>query len=172
MAEPMIEEVSQDPQAKVRLFTHVPDAIHAERVNAAILAAVRAGAAGALAARERRQALRQQTRLVAGFEHFRRLCLGDLRAAWEEDRLRGTRQAKYRRLAWHTLFRHVARRAGIERDLKIVALDHQGNYLCKLVDKTTTEESDWDRFIALGKRLGIGEAQLRALGEANYKRAA
>ena len=146
MAEPMIEEVFQDPRGKARLFLFT-----------------RAYAGARQSAQESRKRLREAAGLVPGFFQFRQWCLEDIKAAFHEDRLQGTRLARNRRLAWLHLFKYFARLHRIERALRISALDRQGNYSCELIDKT--EPDRWGRLVHLAREFGIDERELLALAE-------
>jgi hypothetical protein len=131
--------------------------------DAAILATVRQGAGGRRHNLANRRALKEKAAYLANFEHFRRLCLADLRQAFHEDRQEGTRSVKYRRLAWTTLFGHFADYHRIGKALRIQALDRQGNYACELIDSQHEEEDDWEEFVALAKQFGIRRHDLLAL---------
>lgn len=133
--------------------------------DAAILATVRHGAGGRRNNLSHRRALKEKASYLTGFEHFRRLCLTDLRHAFNDDREEGARSLKYRRLAWLTLFRHFADHYRIEKSLRIEALDRQGNYACELIDVSSSEEDDWTKLVALAKQFGIRERDLRALAD-------
>ena len=132
-----------------------------DQVNAAILAAIRGGAAGRSNAYANRRALLAKASWFTDFDHFRRLCLGDLRQAYIDDRRDKTRTTKNRRLTWLAMFRCFAAHAGIDQDLEIIALDRQGNYACNLIDPTPVD--DWERFVRLGAQFGITEQELTAL---------
>ena len=146
MAEPMIEEVFQDPQGKARLFLFT-----------------RAYAGQRASVCEYRKRLQELAGTILGFGQFRQWCLEDMKDAFLEDRQKGTRQAMNRRMAWLHLFKHFARLHRIAQALEIRALDRQGNYSCELVEKT--EPDRWGEFVRLARRFGIGERELSALAE-------
>lgn len=129
--------------------------------DAAILAAIRAGATHQRDARTHRRHLQHQARAFMDFNHFRRLCLHDLHLAYTEDRSHHTRMTKYRRLAWLALFRHFAAHTGLRQDIRITATDRHGHYTCYLIDQAPP--NDWEKFIRLGEHFGIREDQLNAL---------
>lgn len=139
-------------------------------IDPAILAAVRHGALQRTDAAQNSRKLKEKARLLQGFEHFRRLCLGDLRQAFGEDRLHKTRSLKNRRLTWLALYRHYAAYSGEARRLKIAALDRQGNYRCELVDPPP--DDGWDKLVNQAQAFGISEKDLMTLIDAKQKRAA
>ena len=141
-----------------------------EETDAIVLAAIRAGAHARGHAATLRRALRDNARLFADFNHFSRLCLGDLRDAFIEDRQAHTRLAKNRRLTWLAMFRYFAAHAGIDRDLKILALDRQGHYACRLIDRVPPDE--WGKLVRLAHAFGITERELNALLQARHARMA
>lgn len=101
----------------------------AEDINTAILATVRAGAGGYFNIAERCAALKEKADWIADFNHFRRLCIGDMRQAFDESRHEGKRMTHNRRRTWLALFDYFAVRVGIGHELKIQALDREGNYV-------------------------------------------
>lgn len=140
-----------------------------DAADAEILALVRAGASGRQSAAAHRRALQEKASLFVDFEHFRRLCLGDLHAAFVDDRQARIgqradpvtpRMTKNRRRCWLAAFRCYARHAGIAQGLEIVAIDRQGHYACRLIDKAPAD--DWDRLVRLAEGFGIDEASLKA----------
>lgn len=135
----------------------------AEDINTAILATVRAGAGGYFNIAERRAALKEKADWIADFDHFRRLCIGDMRQAFDESRHEGKRITHHRRRTWFTLFDYFAARIGIAGKLQITALDREGNYACTLADKDDSLEDAWAEFIRLGRRFDIMAAQLESL---------
>jgi hypothetical protein len=128
------------------------------RDKALVFVAVRACAQGRGNAAQHRSLLAERAGLIPTFYVFRALVLEDLRDAYCEDRENKTRTARLRRLSWLTLFKSFARLHRIDQVLKISALDHSGNYACELVDKEAPDL--WDRWIALGCRLGVPHAQM------------
>ncbi len=144
---------------------HTPTSAPAESIerDTSILNTVREGAGTRRHSLSRRRALEEKARYLTGFEHFRRLCLSDLRHAFHEDREQGTRCQKYRRLTWITLFRYFAEHRDIPQHLHIEALDRQGNYACELTDTHPEQETDWDKLVRMAKQFGIRERQLMAL---------
>ena len=115
-------------------------------------------------------ALQQRACLFTDFNHFSRLCLTDLRQAFADDRASKTRLTKNRRRAWFTMFRYFAAHAGIQRSLEIRALDRQGNYSCRLIDRMAPDE--WDKLLRQAKIFGITEAELSVLLQSKQARAA
>lgn len=130
-------------------------------VNRAILAVIHTGMLGHRDALAHRSALKDKARLFADFDHFSRLCVTDLRDAFNDDRAARSRMAKNRRRTWLAMSRYYARHAGIDQAIRIIALDRQGNYACQLVDKVARD--DWQKFVQLGEQFGIDEAALLAL---------
>ena len=145
-------------------------AILVSAVDSMVLAAVRHGALQRNDAAANRRKLKEKARLLRDFEHFRRLCLGDLRQAWIEDRQEKTRNARNRRLTWLALYRHYAACCGETRRLKIVALGRQGNYVCELVDPQP--DDGWDKLVNQAQAFGISEQDLMTLLETKQRRAA
>lgn len=138
--------------------------------SAAILATIRAGAQMRGCAAALRRALRDKAHLFADFNHYSRLCIGDLREAYLEDRQNKTRSAKNRRLTWLAMYRHFAAHAGIVKNLEIIALDRQGNYACRLTDKAPPDE--WGKLLQLAGTFGITGRELEALLQSKQARAA
>lgn len=136
-------------------------------MNAAILEVIRGGAYGRTNAYANHRALQAKAGWFTGFAHFRSLCIGDLRQAYDDDRRDKTRTTKNRRLTWLAMFRCFAIHAGIDKDLEIIALDRQGNYACNLTDKSPAD--DWEKFVRLGERFGIAEEELDALLQAKSR---
>jgi hypothetical protein len=130
----------------------------------AIRATIKASAGGRVSNITHRRTLIDRARLFTGFEHFRRLCLTDLREAFDESRTAGARHLKYRRLAWITFFRYVAKHHGIGQSLKITALDRQGHYTCELTPSEATIDNRWQKLIALSGEFGITEAEALCSG--------
>ena len=152
------ESKSPTLQAAVNsIFYHLIDA----RNKARVFAAVRECAAGRATAAQHKKLLAERARLIPTFHVFRSLVLEDLREAYIEDRQNKTREAKYRRLAWLTLFRHFAKRNRISQALKIQALDHSGNYACELLDQEAPDQ--WGKLVKLAAGFGIDEAELMVL---------
>ena len=164
--QPQGASMTLSPQAR---FPIIPEA--AAR-DAAILTVVRASAASRTSASAHRRLLQEKAHDIADFEHFQRLCLGDLRQAFTEDRIHGTRTLKHRRLTWLTLFRYFAAHTHLHQGVAITALDRQGNYACTLTEPTPAVESDWDKLVRLAKPFGIHERELTALWTAKQGRRA
>lgn len=132
-----------------------------EGVNDAILQVIRANVIGRCNAMAHRRALNEKACLIVDFDHFRRLCVGDLRDAFNDDRQPRSRMARNRRRTWLAMFRCYAKYAGIEQGIRIVALDRQGHYACELVDNIRKDE--WSRFVRLAENFGIDEVSLERL---------
>lgn len=141
-----------------------------DAIDAEILDLVRAGATGRQNAATHRRALREKAGLFIDVAHFCRLCIGDLLTAFGDDREARRSGAKTtadgsgrltrnRRRSWLAAFRAYARHAGIERGLEIVALDRQGHYACRLIDKAPTD--DWAKLVRLAEEFGIDEERLK-----------
>src|SRR5687768_3521189 len=79
----------------------------------AILATVHEGARGRGTAATHRRALREKARYLTDVEHFKRLCLADLKAAFHADPDTRSRSHRQRRRAWLALFRYFAEQRGI-----------------------------------------------------------
>ena len=133
-----LQETFIDPRAKARLF-----------------ALTRAYGEQRTSALEYRRGLQEMAGAIRGFGEFRQWCLEDIKAAFHEDRERGTRSAKNRRLAWLHLFKHFARLHQLDRALAIRALDRQGNYSCELVEKKQPDR--WAQLLRLAEEFGITE---------------
>lgn len=136
---------------------------NADDINSAIINTVRAGSGAYFNVAERCAALKEKAGWITDFEHFRRLCLGDMRQAFDEGRSEGKQTAHNRKRTWHTLFSYCAVRLKITRKLAITALDRQGNYLCMLVEKEEDEDAAWQEFLRIGRRFGIRSKQLESL---------
>lgn len=138
---------------------------NADDINSAILNTVRAGSGAYFNVAERCAALKEKAGWVIDFEHFRRLCLGDMRQAFDEGRSQGKQAAHNRKRTWLSLFAYCAPRLKITRKLAIQALDRQGNYLCLLVDSDAENKKqvEWQEFLRLGRRFGIRNTQLEIL---------
>lgn len=134
-----------------------------EYQKARLFGFTRAYGAARTSAFEHRARLREAAGLIPGFSAFRQWCLEDIKAAWLEDRERGTRQAKNRRLAWLHLFKPFARLHRIGQALEIRALDRQGNYCCELVEKA--EPDRWRQLVRFAREFGIRERDLAALAQ-------
>ncbi|OFZ67413.1 MAG: hypothetical protein A2V79_12465 [Betaproteobacteria bacterium RBG_16_56_24] len=141
-----------------------------DRRDAAILDTIRCGARGRADAATLRRALRDKAHLITCFNHFSRLCIGDLREAYIGDRQTKTRTAKNRRLTWLAMYRHFAAHADIKRDLQIIALDRQDNYACNLIDRKPPDE--WGKLVSLAQSFGITEGEIEALYQHKQARAA
>jgi hypothetical protein len=136
---------------------------NADDINSAILNTVRAGSGAYFNVSERCAALKEKAGWIVDFDHFRRLCLSDMRQAFDEGCSEGKQAAHNRKRTWHTLFNYCAARLKITRKLAIKALDRQGNYLCMLVEKDEDEDAAWQEFLRLGRRFGILNTQLETL---------
>lgn len=140
--------------AVLGIVSSSPDTTQAD---AEILTLVRARATGHQNAVAHRRALQQKIGLFNDFEHFRRLCIRDLRDAFLEDRAAmnhaephsPSRMTKNRRGGWLVAFRYYARHAGIEQGVEIVAVDRRGHYECNLVDKAE-KTGNWGKTGANG----------------------
>ncbi len=137
--------------------------------DALILAVVRASSDTRTHAAAHRRALQAQARHLTGFEHFRRLALSDMHTAFHHDRHNATRTAKNHRRTWLALFRYFAKLQGIQQELKITALDRQGNYACKLTDPTPGADP-WIKLVRLAREFGITEKALTALWQSEQER--
>lgn len=153
---------SSTPQAVLNLS---PLRRNADDINTSILNTVRAGSGAYFNVAERCAALKEKAGWISDFEHFRRLCLGDMRQAFDEGRSEGKQAAHNRKRTWLSLFSYCAARLKITRKLAIQALDRQGNYLCLLVDSDAEnkEQAEWQEFLRLGRRFGIRNTQLETL---------
>lgn len=138
-----------------------PAPVPSEDINNAILAVIHTGVLGHRDALAHRSALKDKSRLFADFGHFSRLCVTDLRDAFNDDRAARSRMAKNRRRTWLAMARYYTQHAGIDQAIRIIALDRQGNYACELVDRVARD--DWQKFVQLGQQFGIEEDALLAL---------
>ena len=141
----------------------------ADQRDAAILATVRASSNTRAHATAHRHALQAHAHHLTSFEHFRRLALSDLRQAFHYDRGNATRTAKNHRRTWLALFRYFAERRGIHQDLKITALDRQGNYTCTLTDPAPKTDP-WIKLVHLAREFGITEKALTTLWHSAQER--
>ena len=159
MLPPIAERLAVQSTAKTALTP--ARAMPPDDVNRAILAVIHTGVLGRRDALAHRSALKDKARLFADFGHFSRLCVTDLRDAFNDDRAARSRMAKNRRRTWLAMARYYAKHACIDQTIRIIALDRQGNYACQLVDKVARD--DWQRFVQLGQQFGIKEDALLAL---------
>lgn len=163
MATPARQEVRDTERPSSRDPIPTPHAV--TQRDALILVTIQASSDTRGHATTHRRALQAQARHIISFEHFRRLCLADIRMAYHADRQVGSRRLKYRRLAWLALFRYYARHRGINQTLTLAALDRQGNYACTLADKKTQSAAtpDWRKLVRLACLFGITEHELTLL---------
>ena len=156
---------------------HEPPPVRTTRIDSAILSSVHQAAIVFGTASESRTTLQDIARLLINFDHFRLLCVADLKNAFHEQRqaLAANRLAKSegkktkpnrivrnRKGSWETLFRYFARHTRLQRDVKISAHGHRGDYTCELVDKKEAK-SKFEKGLRIFEELGISRASMEAL---------
>ena len=129
-----------------------------------ILALVITASSGAMQINEQSARLRQAADLFPDFAHYSRLLKRSMKQAFDLGRSEGKRRTGAAKGSWRRIFKHFARRLGIEQDIDIFAIGRAGNYDCRMTGKLTPDE-EWRKFVKQGRNYFIFPQELKVLAE-------
>lgn len=114
-----------------------------------ILALVITASSGAMQINEQSARLRQAADLFPDFAHYSKLLRRSMKQAFDLGKAERKRRTGAAKGSWRRIFKHFARRLGIEQAIEIVALDRAGNYDCRMTAKVTPDR-EWRAFVKQG----------------------
>ena len=108
--------------------------------------------------------LRQAADLLPDFAHYSRLLRRSMKQAFDLGKSEGKRRTGAAKGSWRRIFKHFARRLGIEQDIEIFALDRAGSYDCRMTDKLMPDQ-EWRKFVKQGRTYFIFPQDLVVLAQ-------
>ena len=129
-----------------------------------ILALVITASSGAMQINEQSARLRKAADLFPDFAHYSKLLRRSMKQAFDLGKAERKRRTGAAKGSWRRIFKHFARRLGIEQAIEIVALDRAGNYDCRMTAKVTPDK-EWRAFVKVGKNYFILPQELKVLAE-------
>ena len=129
-----------------------------------ILALVITASSGALQIGEQSARLRRAAELIPDFGDYSRLLRRSMKQAFDLGKSEGKRRTDAAKGSWRRIFKHFARRLGIEQGIEIFAIDRAGSYDCRMTGKVRPDR-EWREFVKHGRKYFIFPQELVVLAE-------